>query len=220
MQIAQIVTEPTIYASNKDSIAYLLDLMEDYKLAGLPIVDQAHYMGYVLEADLINFSDSSLALPPAAIRHDPIFVYNNQHIYDALQISQHFALDFIPVITADQDYKGLLRPIDILKGLTALSSGDELGAILSLTLLKRDYSLSHLSHLIENENCKILSLAVQELPEEELLRLTLRLDTHQIEAVESALLRHNYTIEAQYHQAEPSSDLGSRFENLMKYLQM
>ncbi len=221
MQVEQMTLHPEIYISPNDSISEGLDMLEDFQLKGLPVVHEGEYLAYITEKDLLDFPDTEALISAIPYQLDPLYVFPGQHIYDALLHLHSFQLDFIPLVNPTNNrYEGLLLGTDINQQVFNLQSIAQEGAILSLNIRAADYSVAQLAHLIENEDCKILSLAVQQIPNEDRLRITLKLNKHHIAAVESSLIRHNFDIEASYHQAESDTDMDYRFENLMKYLQM
>jgi acetoin utilization protein AcuB len=94
------------------------------------------------------------------------------------------------------------------------------GGIIEIDINNKDYSLTEISRIIENENAKITCLYISNSPNEhdQKSALTLKLDISQISNVVNALGRYGYEVTS-YHAAEPVANLEKdRYELLMKYL--
>jgi hypothetical protein len=85
---------------------------------------------------------------------------------------------------------------------------------------RRDYSLSNISHLVEDENVKILSAFVTSAPNPEYIELTLKLDRTDLSRVISSLERHDYDVKETFGELERSDFLRERYDALMHYLNL
>lgn len=146
-----------------DSIDYVLSKMDEYHCGQLPVVEGSTYYGLIHYDDLLEIEDTSLSMKSLPHLLQPVFLFDYQHIYDALQLvaSQNHCL--LTILNKQHDYQGVLTKQDILEALNE-TMGNEEGAIIVLELGVRDNALSHVARIIESENTNILSTAVRQIP--------------------------------------------------------
>jgi hypothetical protein len=93
------------------------------------------------------------------------------------------------------------------------------GGILVLSMRFVDYSLSEISRLIEENHAKILSCIVKEDPvEQEMIRLTLKINQLDLSRIVATLERFNYKVIGRYQESKPSGDEKDRIDMLLRYL--
>lgn len=200
-----------------DSIDYVLSKMDEYHCGQLPVVDGAVYHGLIRYDDLLEIEDTSIPLQKIGHLLQPIFLFDYQHIYDALQLvaSQNHCL--VTVLNKQHDYQGVLTKQDILEALNE-TLGNEEGSIIVLELGARDNALSHVARIIESENTSILSTAVRQIPDSARLEMTIKVNKTNIAAVVASLWRNDYVVKATFRDGSDESDIQSRYELLMNYL--
>ena len=95
------------------------------------------------------------------------------------------------------------------------------GAILVLTMLERDYSLTQISRYVEEEHAKILSAyAAADETDPLRLKLTLRLNTTEISRIVATLERFGFYVSAQFQDRATigPGEESDRLDSLMRYL--
>lgn len=200
-----------------DSIDFVLSKMDEYHCGHLPVVDGLVYHGLVSYDDLLEIDDTSLPLDRITHLLQPAFLFDYQHVYDALQLiaSQNYCL--ITVLDKQHDYQGVLTKHDILEALNE-TMGNEEGAIIVLELGARDNALSHVARIIESENTSILSTAIRQVPDSAKLEMTIKVNKTNIAAVVASLWRNDYVVKATFRDGADQSDIQSRYDLLMNYL--
>jgi predicted transcriptional regulator len=200
-----------------DSVDYVLSKMDEYHCAQLPVVDQQVYHGLITYEDLLE--QDELHLPISSITHTlkPIYLFDYQHIYDALQLISAQGYALVPVLDKQHEYQGVLTKQDLLEALNE-TLGNEEGAIIVLELGVRDNALSHIARIIESENTSILSTAVHQVPDSSKLEMTIKVNKNNIAPVVASLWRNDYVVKATFRDGTDQSDIQSRYELLMNYL--
>ncbi len=221
MTAGDIINESYFPAQPDDTLQQLLDRMAEFKVAQLPVVDQHTYMGLVLESDLLEEMDEdALKLPVAHHSLHLIFIYENQHIYDALRLFHVHQLDLLPVVDEQQQFVGVICHKQLLNALSESILTDEQGGIVVLEIGNRDNSLAHLAQLVEADNTQIMSSAVRNFPDSTRLEVTLKLNRTDISSVIASFMRHDYVVKATYNDSRSYDTTRNRYDQLMNYLDL
>jgi len=221
MTTGEIIKNDIYPVREGDTFRYLLDRMAEYKVSQLPVVKGHAYIGLVMEDDLLEHA-GDMNLKAVAVKHvpKPIFVFENQHIYDALRLFHVYGLDILPVVDEQQQYKGVISLKNMTDYLAENLVSDEQGGIIVLEIGNRDNSMSHIAQIVESDNTQILSSSVRSFPDSTRLELTLKLNRTDISSIIASFLRHDYIVKAIYNDKRGYDSTHDRYEQLMKYLDL
>jgi signal-transduction protein with cAMP-binding, CBS, and nucleotidyltransferase domain len=147
-------------------------------------------------------------------------ILEDEHIFEVMRMMGELRLTVLPVIDTEGNYRGLISQNDLLRYFAQTASFAEQGAVLVLQMPRRDYSLSNISHLVEDENVKIMSAFVTSAPNPEYIELTLKLDRTDLSRVISSLERHDYDVKETFGELERSDFIRERYDALMHYLNL
>ncbi len=200
-----------------DTIGYILDKMDEYHCNYLPVVDQKVYHGIISQEVLLDQDNPDLPVRSISYKLTPVYLFDFQHIYDALQLISSHDYCVIPVLNKLHEYLGVLTKQDILIALNE-TLGHEEGAIIVLELGIRDNALSHVARIIESENTGILSTAVRHIPDSAKLEMTIKVNKTNVAPVVSSLWRNDYIVKATFRDGGDQSDIQDRYDLLMNYL--
>ena len=117
-------------------------------------------------------------------------------------------------------YLGAVRRHEIFDQLARMLSTHEAGAILALEVDQQDYSLSKLVYAIEQSDASILSIATEPSGERGPIRVTVKLDTHDITRIRHVLEHHGYHVVAAFSETDDDDALQDRIEEFMRYLEV
>jgi predicted transcriptional regulator len=202
-----------------DTVDKALRWMDEFRVNELPVVSNRKYMGLATELRLIELSDRSQPLKDLELEYQDVHVQQNQHFYDVMEAAIKNKIQVVPVLDDDQEYIGIITINDTIAAFGQMSALQGQGSILVLSMPERDYSLSQISRLIEEENVKILSAYVS--PDEMdpfHMKLTLKLNTTDLSRIIATLERFEYRITAQFNDGT-DQDMGrDRLDMLFKYL--
>lgn len=202
-----------------DSIEYVLQKMNENHPKFLAVVEGNIYYGLVSEDLLLDQVEIEMPIATLKLQFKSIYLFDYQHIYDALQLITTYDYCFIPVLNKKHEYIGVLTKQDLLVALNQTLGNDE-GAIIVLELGIRDNALSHIARIIEAENTSILSTAVHQLPDSSKLEMTIKVNKTNITAVLSSLWRNDYIVKATFRDGGEQSDIQDRYDLLMNYLDL
>lgn len=202
-----------------DTVEKALRWMDEFRVNELPVVSNRKYLGMATEPDLVDLTDRNQTLKEVELDYQDVHVMHFQHFYDVMEAAIKNKVQVVPVLDEMQEYMGIITINDTLAAFGQMSALQGQGSILVLSMPERDYSLSQISRLIEEENTKILSAYVS--PDEldpYKIKLTLKLNATDLSRIIATLERFDYRITAQFQDAN-SFDVGKdRLDMLFKYL--
>lgn len=204
-----------------DTVGKAIDLMEEYRIGQLPIVNELEYRGLINQDILIN-ADEDLPLLALQPEFGEVVVTENQHILEILAITQKHDLQAVVVLDEEQKFAGTISVNELLNQFSKNLGIQELGAILEIAVENRSYSLSEISRLIESNNTKIISsyYTSGSFSEDSKDILTLKLNRQDITSVVATLARYEYDIVGAYNFEAIETPDRERYDMLMKYLEM
>ncbi len=201
----------------KDEISKAIRWMEELHVNQLPVLDKKIFRGFIHEDTVLNLKKVYDTVKDYEFRGQECVVNENQHYYDVMRLAYEHSSGLVAV-TNGEEYLGVISVKDVIEAFAQTSSVNHPGGIIAISLKQIDYSLSEISRLIESEGGKILSSYVtDDLNNPEMLILTLKLNTEDVERIIATLQRFDYNVEA-HNMAISGSVDQERLESLMKYL--
>lgn len=222
MLAIELISDSIPSVKTSDSARKVLDWMNEFKVAQLPVVNNEELLGMVREEDLLETENADnpignvqLSLPEKTL------VYDEAHFFDALRLMADHNLDIIPVISArDGHYCGILTKSDILASTGQFLNVTETGGLIVLEVPSNSYALSEISRLCEGEDAKILSLGVTPTRDHSAVRVTLKLNVRELSRIIATFQRFEYKIVQVVFDAEQLDDYRENYENFLRYLEI
>lgn len=194
--------------------------MEEFRISHLPIVNHQELLGVISEEDIFNLNSPEEPLGNHRLSLYKPYVKSSQHIYEVIRLVAQMNLSLVPVLDEKENYLGIITIPDLVKKLAELSSIKDPGAILLLELNERDYNLSQIAHIVESNDCKILSSYINTIPESTKIEVVLKLNRTDLRAIIATFSRYNYTIKGSFMETSQDDDLNDRFRQLMNFIDM
>ena len=202
-----------------DSVEKAVRWMEEFRVNQLPVVKNRQYLGMVSEETIIENMDRSTPLAQVPLGFEEVFVQHYQHFYTVMEVAIRNKIQVVPVLDEHQEFLGVITVNDTIAAFGQMSALQGQGGILVLNMNERDYSLSEISRHVEENNAKILSAYVS--PDEldgYKIKVTLKINTMDLNRIIATFERFNYRIIAQFHDAAELKDDQDRLDLLMKYI--
>jgi signal-transduction protein with cAMP-binding, CBS, and nucleotidyltransferase domain len=219
MIVSQILTDTIPNLSAEDSAQRALHYMEFFRLAHLPICDGRNYVGLVQDESILAVDQSEFRIKACELQLKNTFVYDYQHAYDALFLMSQYKLTLVAVVDEDMNFMGSISQADLINAISQMTSIDQSGSILVLKTGIRDYSLSEISQIVESNQVKILSSYIQTCPNQTHIRVTLKLNTNDLDAIKLTFERYSYTIEAVFSENKVLDEMyKSRLDEFLHYM--
>lgn len=218
MVAKELISNSVTPLKTSDTGQYALDMMEDYKVTHLPIVNDETLLGLISESDILSVNDVNQPIGNHKLSLYRPFVEQNQHIYDVIKLFADLKLSLLPVLDNKNNYLGVITLFDLVQNLSKISAVQNPGGIIVLEVNNNDYSLSEISQIIESDDAKVLSLYINTYPDSTKMDIIIKINKIELGAVLQTFNRYNYTIKASYSEREDMEDLLKRYELLMNYL--
>lgn len=196
-----------------------LEMMNDFYVRHLPIVNNKQLLGLISEDDILNF-DVKEPIGSYSLSLLRPYVKASDHIYEVMRLLAESQLTVIPVVNDEGDYVGLITQEDLLKYFARTASFAERGSILVLEMSRRDYSLAEISRIVESENALIISSFITSHPDSTRIDVTIKINQQNVQNIVATLERFDYQIEASFNEGEYIDSLQERYDALMSYLKV
>ncbi len=218
MFAARLISDNVPPLKPGDTCGRALTWMDELRVNALPVIKGREYLGLVYKSDVKNPDIALQTISEAGLKLHKVFVYENQHVYELTKVASLYKLDLVPVINNDLEYVGLVTVNDLVSYFADSKSVYTPGGIIILDVALSDYSMAHISQVIEADGAHILSSSVSSTNDPARIELTVKIDKVDLSRILSAFYRLDYHVIASYHQSEHSEDLKTRYESLMNYL--
>jgi len=216
----ELISETIPNLLTSDTADKALNWMEIFKISHLPIVNNKELLGIISEADILDLNEPNEAIGNHNISLTNIFVYENEHIYNIINIFSDNKLTVLPVVNANNEYIGAILLQDLFFALKEIISIDDIGGIIVLQFVNfNDISLTEIANIVEQEGFRILSVYTRHLLKDNKIELVLKINSQDITAVIKSLERFNYNIKATYSLINKDDDLlDDRYNELLYFL--
>jgi len=209
---------PSVKTSDTGNKA--LSWMEFFKVSHLPIVNNEDFLGLISESDIYNLNCGEEAIGNHKLSLIRPYVTEEQHLWEVAEIVAKLKLTLIPVLSQDSNaFLGSIILPELVQHMARIVGSDENGSIIVLEMGVRDYSLTEIARIVEEENTKILGLYVSGTEDSMKINVTLKLDTTHITAILRSFDRYDYNIRASFMMNDDVNSLyKDRYESFLSYL--
>lgn len=211
--ISNIVTP----LKTSDTGSSAVNHMAVYHVRHLPIVNNEQFLGLVSEEEVY---DNDIDEPVGSYRLSMVrpFCREDEHIFEIMQKMSLFNLTLIPVLDEEDNYLGAVVLEDLLNYYADSFSFREPGSIMVIETTRSDYSLSEIARIAESEGATILSSFITINPDSSNLLVTLKVNIMELSRLGQAFERYNYSISGKFTENDFEDSLKSRYDSLMRYL--
>ena len=166
--------------SYSDTVLHAQQLMADYHLLQLPVVNEDKYIGLISEDDILNVENDSMPLQQLENRMSKLAVRANTHFVEAVQMCNDYGLSVVPVVDKEMEWIGAISAIDLLKYLGKMTGADEPGGIIVLELDKASFAFSEICKIVETNDAQITQLNTFYDTQQQLLFVTVKINKFEI----------------------------------------
>jgi CBS-domain-containing membrane protein len=202
------------------TIQSALAKMDAWYVKEVPVIEPStrKLIGVVTLDQLSEIVDEGGPLSNTPLK-SPVFVYENQHLFEVARKMLQFECRLIPVTDGNETFLGIVEKKEVLEALSKMLNITTKGSVITVEMEQADFMLSELVRLIEMEEAKILGLTVEE-PTQEYpgYRVSIKISHIDTSAVVSTLRRHGYLTISENRDDLIQLDLSSRADELVRYL--
>ncbi len=213
----EITTNDLLPLRPDDNCAQAMTMMSIYHVSDLPVVENNELLGIISE-DQVSSTDLDNKISTFRLSQSYIFVTVDEHIFEILGKMAQNNMTVMPVVNHDNKYVGMITQEDLIKYYADTFSFKEPGSIIVIESTRSEYSLSDITRVLEMEGASILASFVTSLTNSPNILVTLKINRQEISKMLSSLERYDYRIHATFSEDEYESDLKSRYDLLMTYL--
>lgn len=219
MQAKELISDIIPFLRITDTGEKALTWMEIFRISHLPIVKNSKLLGIIADTDIYdrNSVEETVWKPSLSLKKH--FVYENQHIYEIINIVSDSKLTLIPVLSVENKYLGCISMFSLLHEFGKMTAAEKQGGIIVLKMLPHDYSLAELARIVESDDAKILSSFTKSFPNKSFMEVSLKLNKIDLSAVLKTFDRYDYHVEAVYnHDSKIDAVLDDRYEMFLNYM--
>ena len=195
-----------------------LSLLEELKIAELPLVDNDRYVGLITELDLLDYECIDGELSKIESKLVRPFVYEDDHLFDVVGKMASDDISVLPVITTDEKYIGAIDQSSVIKMIANAEAYKSSGGVIQLEFGIHDYSVTEISRLVESNDLKILNLYITASPDSSKIQVTIKLNKSELSGLIQTFNRFGYVITASFHKDVDEEDLRKRYEGFLRYM--
>ena len=202
----------------QDTVAKALQLFSDFKVSHLPVVAEEKFVGLISEEDLLDANNKNMLIE--LLQKDFILasINENDHFLQAVNISNQYQTNIVPVINFDKELVGTISGQTLLRTLGYFSGSQEIGGIIVLEMERNQFTISEISRIVESNEATVLHLNTTLQPETGLLRVTIHINKKELSAVIAAFERYEYDVVHYFGEEKFENEIQSNYRHLMNYL--
>lgn len=220
MLTRELTSQSLPFLRLNDKVYQALELMNENRVAHLPVVDGDKFIGILSEQDLLQAENDNASLDSFEQSFSTISVKEEEHFLKAVQLAADNGLSVVPVVTEENELLGTVAYNDLLKFSSEFMSLSEPGGLIVLEMESNQYSFNDISKLVETTNAQITQLNTSNDPETGMMQVTLRINKPDISDVVAAFQRHEYNVKYFFGEELYTNELRSNYDNLMNYLKI
>lgn len=218
MLTRELISQSVPYLHPGDKVYHALQLMNDYHVGHLPVVDEERYLGIISEEQLLQ-NDDELAVGQLPVTDGTTSVQANEHFLKAVQTAVAHKLSIVPVVEEKQ-LLGTVTYTDLLRNTSAFMSLHLPGALIVLEIDSRNYSFAEINRIVESNDAQITQLNTLTDPETGMMQATLRLSKIEVSDIVATFQRYEYSVKYYFGEEMYENELRNNFDNLMNYLKI
>lgn len=218
MLVNQLVSNHYPTAEPDDQIFRALQLMEDFDIYHIAVLDHKKYLGLLSKDDLLDADDDTIAVKELTSRMLQKSVKPDEHFLSALKLASQNNLSLVPVVNNEQEWEGAIPYIELIKASAQFTGAEELGAVIVLEMERKSYSFGEISRLVETNDAYITQFNTFFEAETSLLVVTIKINKMEISDIISTFQRYEYIIRYFIGEEQYENELRYNYDHLMSYL--
>ena len=218
MLTRELISNSIPYLHADDKVHHALQLMNDYHVVHLPVVENDKYLGVVSEDQLLQVDEDD-KIKQLQITDGTTSVQANDHFLKAIQAAVTNKLSIVPVVEEKQ-LIGIVTYNDLLRNASEFMNLNEPGALIVLEIDNKNYSFNEINRIVESNDAQITQLNTYTDPETGVMQVTIRVSKLEVSDILATFQRYEYTVKYYFGEELYENELRSNFDNLMNYLKI
>ena len=219
MIAAELINHMIPPLKSTDNVDKAISWMEELRCNQLPVVEGGKFLGLISEEMILERNEINQFVSSFELTCTDCFVLESQHFYDVVKLASDNNVQIIAVLNEDQQYSGVITVQDTITSFAQTAAVQAPGAILVLSMDARDYSLSEISRLIEEDGAKILGSTIREDSHDpKKLKLSIKINQTRLNSIVATLERFGYKIIGRFQEPHMENDDKERLDVFLRYL--
>jgi CBS domain-containing protein len=218
MLTRDLISNSIPYLHKEDKVHHALQLMNDYHVAHLPVVENDSYLGIISEEQLLQ-SDDDNTLDALSITDGSSSVQGSDHFLKAIQTAVVNKLSVVPVVE-EKHLLGIVTYNDLLRNASEFMSLNEPGGLIVVEMENKNYSFTEINRIVESNDAQITQLNTFTDPETGIMQVTIRISKLEVSDIISAFQRYEYNVKYYFGEELFENELRTNYDNLMSYLRV
>ncbi|MDD2634655.1 MAG: CBS domain-containing protein [Bacteroidales bacterium] len=208
---------PVVKTSDTGNIA--LQWMETHRVSHLPIVNNEEFLGLISDTDIYDNNCGEEPIGNHNLSLVRPFVFENQHIFEIMDLCAKMNLTIIPVLDADKNYLGAISLFKLVNEFSKMTNIEKAASIIVLEMTIQDYSLHEISGIVEANNAKIMMSYVSVFTNSTQINVTIKVDVTDIASILQTFERYDYNVKASFLAQDMLKVFyQDRFDSFLNYL--
>ena len=216
MYIKDLTSKEIKLLNTDTSIKNALAVMKSQNVNALPLIENDKYCGLITEANLSYVSD-----PKTTINNIPVInfsVKENSNIFEALGRFDECNSDILPVVDFEGRFKGVITRNVIINNIAKICSTQIPGSIIQLEIENRDYMLSEIALIAEQNNARIINFFSYIEEKSGNMQFFMKINLEDATPILRSLERFNYKVISYYQQNNVADDIMQQKLDELLYL--
>jgi acetoin utilization protein AcuB len=218
MLTRELISNSIPYLHTDDKVYHALQLMNDYHIAHLPVVENDSYLGIISEEQLLQSNDEN-TIDQLQVTDGRTSVQANDHFLKAIHTAVLHKLSIVPVVEEKQ-LLGIVTYNDLLRNASEFMSLSNPGALIVLEMESKNYSFTEINRIVESNDAQITQLNTYTDAESGVMQVTIRLNKLEVSDIISTFQRYEYNVKYYFGEELYENELRTNYDNLMNYLKI
>ena len=210
----ELISDHIIPLKKSDLCEAACDFMMAENITVMPVVEQNKLLGYLYLNKAARDKNKTVV---EQMDTNAFFVFDKTHLFDVSKVMHDYGVSTIAVCDEHQSYKGAIALTDLLRAYTQDSANSLPGAIVTIQINARDYTLTEIARISETNNFKVIGIFTKSLADNK-LEVNIKFNSTEINTLLHAFERFGYQIKAVHQLSEVRGGLDNRFDWLIKYM--
>ncbi|MBN9298709.1 MAG: CBS domain-containing protein [Filimonas sp.] len=219
MLAAQLIVNNYPSVTMSDKVSVVLQLMDDYDILHLPVVNDEKFVGLVGKDDLLD-ADESATIAILEQQWIRTSIRLNDHFLTALKLAVTQNISVVPVLNDEHELQGVITQAELLAACNKFTGAEEPGGLIVLEMEKRNFSFGEISRLVETNDAYITQLNTSVNPANGMLQATVKVNKYEISDILATFQRYEYNVQYYFGEESYENELKENYDLLMTYLKM
>ncbi|WP_190811197.1 CBS domain-containing protein [Flagellimonas sp. S3867] len=216
MQIhSQIISTVPIFEVS-ETLKEVIQFFEETTFSHVAVTENGVFIGLLSENDLACFEPKK-KIEDFRFELETFFVTKETAWLDVLEMFSRNETNILPVLDKDEIIVGYYDLEDIVSVFINTPFFREPGGILVISIGIKDYSFSEIAQIVEGNNARLLGAFITD-SQNDIVEITLKVGSENLNEVAQTFRRYNYTIVFGNSDDQFLEDLKQRSDYLEKYL--